>query len=167
MEVNNTPLLDKNKAETGCCPRFDREAWDEQEFVFKDKLFVEAKTRSFMHIPLNMGSMMKKTWRLIEDAGADSYEFLMLSKDPSPWHGIHYISVTKEVPGADNVKLSGTYLARVFEGPYKNVGKWYQKMLDYASGKGKEAKDVYFYYTTCPKCAKYYGENYVVGFAEV
>ena len=25
----------------------------------------------------------------------------------------------------------------------------------------------YFYYTTCPKCAKVYGKNYVVAVAEV
>jgi len=25
----------------------------------------------------------------------------------------------------------------------------------------------FFYYTTCPKCAKHYGKNYVVAFAEV
>ena len=26
---------------------------------------------------------------------------------------------------------------------------------------------VFFWYTTCPKCAKAYGENYVVGLAEI
>ena len=30
-----------------------------------------------------------------------------------------------------------------------------------------EWKDRYFYYTTCPKCAKKHGHNYVVGFAQV
>lgn len=28
-------------------------------------------------------------------------------------------------------------------------------------------KKVYFFYTICPKCAKYYGKNYVIGVAEV
>ena len=36
-----------------------------------------------------------------------------------------------------------------------------------AKAKGEVAKDVYFFYTTCPNCAKAYGKNYVVGAAEV
>ncbi|MHC1707784.1 MAG: hydrolase [Bacteroidales bacterium] len=28
-------------------------------------------------------------------------------------------------------------------------------------------KKTYFYYTTCPKCAKAYGKNYVVSLVEV
>ena len=31
----------------------------------------------------------------------------------------------------------------------------------------KKTKKIYFYYTTCPKCAKKYGHNYIVSFAEV
>ena len=26
---------------------------------------------------------------------------------------------------------------------------------------------LFFYYTTCPRCAKQYGKNYVVGLAQV
>ncbi|MEA1876850.1 MAG: hydrolase [Bacteroidota bacterium] len=33
--------------------------------------------------------------------------------------------------------------------------------------KGKTLKQMYFYYTTCPKCTKEHGHNYVVGFAQV
>lgn len=167
MKVNQTPLLDRSKAETGCCPKFDIKPWDEQQFVFKNKLFVKGKTASFMHMPLNFGSMMKKTWGQIEAAGADSHEFILLSYDASPWSGEHYFSVTKEVLGAENVKLSGTFLTKVFEGPYKDIGKWLKQTEQYIQTKGKEPKKIYFYYTTCPKCAKHYGKNFVVAFAQV
>jgi len=40
-------------------------------------------------------------------------------------------------------------------------------MKDYVKSKGKKIKELYFYYTTCPKCAKHYGKNYVVAFAQV
>ena len=40
-------------------------------------------------------------------------------------------------------------------------------MTRYVTQQGKQAKKCYFYYTTCPKCAKVYGHNYVVVFAEV
>ena len=33
--------------ETGCCPRFNPEAWDEKEVTWTEKLFVKDKVRSF------------------------------------------------------------------------------------------------------------------------
>ena len=59
------------------------------------------------------------------------------------------------------------FLTKVFEGPYQNVGKWAMEMAEYVKGKGKEIKKLYFSYTTCPKCAKAYGKNYVVLFAQI
>jgi hypothetical protein len=40
-------------------------------------------------------------------------------------------------------------------------------MLEYVKSKGKTMKRMYFFYTTCPACAKAYGKNYVVILAEV
>jgi len=40
-------------------------------------------------------------------------------------------------------------------------------MADYVSRKGKTSKKTYFFYATCPKCAKYYGKNYVVILAQL
>jgi hypothetical protein len=64
-------------------------------------------------------------------------------------------------------KLSGTFLTKVFEGPYQNAGKWAQEMKQYVQGKDKKIQKLYFSYTTCPKCAKVYGKNYVVLFAQI
>jgi hypothetical protein len=58
-------------------------------------------------------------------------------------------------------------MTAVFEGPFRDAGKWHQTMLDKAKDAGKEPGKVYFFYTTCPNCAKVYGKNYVVGFVEV
>jgi hypothetical protein len=33
------------------------------------------------------------------------------------------MTVTKEIPGAENVQLSGTFLSKVFDGPYNAVPK--------------------------------------------
>jgi hypothetical protein len=63
--------------------------------------------------------------------------------------------------------LSGTFLTKVFEGPYQNVGKWAQEMKEYVETKKKELIKLYFSYTTCTKCAKAYGKNYVVLFAQI
>jgi len=167
MQVNELPKIDMKKSETGCCPVFDSSPWDEKEYEFKDKPFVRFTTRSFLHIPLNMGSQMKKVYEAAEKAGASTYEFALLSNDLSAWKAEHYYAVTKEVPGVDNENLTGKYLTKVFEGPYSGVRKWHGQLKEYAISKGKDPKKLFFYYTTCPKCAKHYKKNYVVGFAQV
>ena len=104
---------------------------------------------------------------MIEAADALAPEPLMLSDENSLWGSDVYIGVSKEVPQAENVRISGTFLTKVFEGPYKNMGKWVKEMKAYVKAKGKELKKLYFFYTTCPACAKYYGKNYTVILAEV
>jgi len=42
-----------------------------------------------------------------------------------------------------------------------------KEMQDFVKSRGKELKKVYFFYTTCPRCAKFYGKNYTVILAEV
>ncbi len=152
-----------------CCPKFDPSSWDGKEVEWKDKLFVKDTVRSFMHIPLNMGQVITRMYKKVAEAKAEPKlsEFILLSEESSPWKSAQYMTVTKEIDGMDNVKFSGKYLAKVFEGPYKDAPKWYGEMLEYVKTKEKLAKKVYFYYTTCPKCAKKYGKNYVVLFAEV
>jgi len=153
-----------------CCPKFNPEPWDEKEIEWKDKLFIQDSMFQFMHIPVfGFGKTVARMQNKIESAGAkvDDKEALMLSFDPSPWKSYLFINVTKEIPGAENVKISGKFLTKVFDGPFQNVPKWIKTMDEYVSSKDKKVKKYYFYYTTCPKCAKKYGHNYVVIFAEV
>jgi hypothetical protein len=151
---------------TGCCDPFDPVPWQDKEITWQNKLFVKDRVTSFLHMPLNMGSKVVKNMGLIDKAGAKAPVQLMLC-DESLWGSDIYIGVTKEVPGAQMAELSGTYLTKVFEGPYKNAGIWAKEMGDYVKSKGKEIKKLYFSYTTCPKCAKAYGKNYVVLFAQI
>ena len=154
-------------SETGCCPRFNPQPWDEKEVTFKDKLFVKDHVVSFLHIPLNFGKVMVRNMERISQAGALAPEPLMLSDETSPWGADVYIAVAKDVPGAQMTRLSGTFLTKVFEGPYKNIRQWIKQMTDYVRGRQRELKKLYFFYTTCPKCAKYYGKNYTVLLAQV
>jgi len=168
METNALPKYDMSDNPTNCCPRFNTEGWDEQELHFKDKLFVKAKTRSIFHIPINMGSVYPKTFAEIEKANAIDYnDLIVLSHDPSSWTGEHYFSVNRNVPVQEMTHMTGDYLTRVFEGPYKNAPKWEKEMKAFVENKGKHVKKTYFFYTTCPKCAKYYGKNYVVAVSEI
>jgi len=91
----------------------------------------------------------------------------MLSDEKSLWGADIYIAVSKEVPQAKMARISGSFLTKVFEGPYKNAGKWAKEMKAYVQSKGRELKKMYFFYTTCPKCAEFYGKNYTVLLAMV
>lgn len=154
-------------SETGCCLRFNPEPWDEKEIVWEDKIFLKDRVRSFFHIPLNFGRVMVKNMEKIVDAGALAPEPVLLSDENSLWGADIYIAVSKEVSQAQMKKVSGTFLTKVFEGPYKDAGKWARQMKEYVKSKGRDLKKLYFFYTTCPRCAKYYGKNYTVMVAEV
>ena len=159
------------KKEGECCPAFDPEPWQDKEFIWKDKLFIRETIPQFLHMPLpgSFGKAVGRMWEKIKKSQAetDINDFIMLSSETSPWKGEIYINTTNEVPGAKNVKLSGTFLTKVFDGPYNDVPKWIKEMIPYAAEKGRTIKKYYFFYTTCPKCAKKFGHNYVVAFTEV
>ncbi len=155
------------ESETGCCPRFDPEPWDDKEMVWEDRLFVKDRVRSFLHIPLNFGKVILRNMEKIVAAEAVTPEPLMLSDENSLWGSDIYIEATKAVDGAEMSSISGTFLTKVFEGPYRDAGKWAKQMEAYVAGKDKGLKKLYFFYTTCPKCAKHYGKNYTVLLAGV
>jgi hypothetical protein len=153
-----------------CCPEFDRTPWDDKTHVWQDKPFIKDSIPVFWHIPWPpmIAKLLMRMWSKAERAGAapDIKEFLALACDPTPWRSEYYVAVTKEVPDATNVRLSGTFFSRVFDGPYNAVPKWIKELSQYVAGQGKTAKQYYFHYTTCPKCAKLRGHNYVVGFVQ-
>jgi len=161
-----TKTLNENE-ETGCCKRFNPDPWIDKEVNFRDRLFIKDHVISFFHIPLNYGKVMKRNMEKIEKAGAKATEPLMLSDERSLWGAEIYIAVEKEIPGSEMVKISGNFLSKVFEGSYKNIGMWIKEMKKYTLSKGKVMKKLYFFYTTCPSCAKAYGKNYTVLLAEI
>lgn len=152
---------------TGCCEPFDPKPWEDKEIRWDKKLFVKDHVTSFLHIPLNFGQKVVKNMALIEKAKAKAPYQLMLTDEKSLWGADIYIDVTKNVPGAKMSTLSGTFLTKVFEGPFQNVGIWAKEMKEYVKSEGKKLKKLYFSYTTCPKCAKIYGKNYVVLFGQI
>ena len=153
--------------DTGCCPRFDPAPWDGKEVVWTDRKFVHDRVRSFLHLPLNFGAVMKRNMARIEAAGAVSAEVAVLSDENSLWGADLYLATSKDVPGAENVTISGTFLSKVFEGPYRDARKWPVAMRQHVAASGRTMKKLYFFYTTCPKCAAAYGKNYVVLLAQV
>lgn len=168
MQTNALPKMALSATETGCCPRFDPKGWEGRHLHFQDKLFVRATTRSLLHVPINMGRVFTRVQGHIEDAGAqDPNGVLVLSRDLSATEGEHLFAVTTTVAEEEMTTLSGDFITRVFEGPYRKVPDWVHEMEIAAQAMGHRAGHVFMFYTTCPKCARAYGKNYVVGVAEI
>ena len=154
-------------SDTGCCPRFDPAPWDGQEISWQQKRFVTDRVRSFLHIPLNFGSVLARNLRLIEAADALESPRVLLSDENSLWGSDLFIAVTKPVPGATMTEISGTFLTKVFEGPYRHAGTWAADMTSSVEAAGHSVKRLFFFYTTCPRCAAVYGKNFTVLLAQV
>lgn len=156
-----------DNAETGCCAKLDAAHWDERELEWKDKLFLKDHIRAFLHIPLNFGSVISRDLEAVQQAEAYPEEPFWLTDEVSPWGADIYLAVDKEIPGARIEKLSGKFLTKLFTGPYRDADKWVREMELYVSRRGQQLRKLYFYYATCPACAKHYGSNQVVLFARV
>ncbi|MCK4608403.1 MAG: hypothetical protein KAT71_02895 [Gammaproteobacteria bacterium] len=155
-----------NQEKKTCCDPFDPAPWDEKEITWDNKKFVQDQVKCFMHIPIDMAAKMKHNMELIKAADAKPEKFFMLTDDSDSNMDI-YIEVTKEVPEANNTIISGTFLTKVFEGPFLDHGKWVKEMQQYVIDQGKKLEKLYTFYTTCPKCAKERGKNWVVLFAKI
>jgi len=145
-----------------CCPKFEPEPWDDKLFEWDNKKFIKDKVCTLFYMPMNFGSVMKRLDKTIRNAGATMPDYLCLSDHTSKWNMDIYLAVDNEIAGASNVALSGKYFSKVYEGPFKDSGKWCKDFEAVAKSKGLNIKKWYMWYTTCPKCAKKYGKNYVV-----
>ncbi len=158
METTTDPI---------CCPKFDPIPWDNVIFEWNDKLFVKGSVFTLFYMPMNFGSVMKKLDHVISKAGADWSEGLCLSDMTSKWNMDLYIHVDKPVPELERKIFTGKFYSKVYEGPFKDTGKWFNDFDRLLLEKGYKDAKVYTWYTTCPKCAKKYGKNYVVLVAKV
>jgi hypothetical protein len=150
-----------------CCPEFDPAPWDGKQFTWDNKKFIKDKVFTFFYMPLNFGSVMKRMNQIVEKSGAQMPDWLCLSEHTSKWNMDIYLAVDKEVDNARNTTLSGNFLSKVYEGDFKETGKWCKDFESFSKSKGVEIKKMYLWYTTCPKCAKKYGNNYVAIVGEV
>jgi len=152
----------ETKDETICCPQFDPTPWDDKVLVWENKKFIKDSVCTFFYMPLNFGAAMKRFDSNVKKANATMPDWLCLSDHTSKWNMDIYLAVDKDIPEAENKTLSGKYFSKVYEGPFKDTGKWGKDYNENVKSKGLKVKKLYMWYTTCPKCAKKYGKNYVV-----
>jgi len=153
--------------EEECCPKFDPTPWDGKLFEWDKKMFVKQKVSTFFHMPLNLGSVMKTLDEKARNAQVVIPDGMCLSDHTSKWNMNVYLAVDKEIPGEQNTTLSGRFFSKVYEGSFQDTGRWCKDFEQVASSKGMKILKWYMWYTTCPKCAKKYGKNYVVIIAQV
>jgi len=152
----------ENSSTSECCPKFDPAPWDDKMFDWENKKFIKDHVFTLFYMPMNFGPVMKRMNSKVEQAGAQVPDWFCLADHTSKWNMDLYLAVDKETPGAENVVLSGKYVTKVYEGDFKETGQWCQDFAEFAKKKGFPVKKQYMWYTTCPKCAKKYGKNYVV-----
>jgi hypothetical protein len=164
--INNFKTLMTNQNQE-CCPKFDPTLWDNKTFEWDNKKFIKDKVFTLFYMPMNFGSVIKRMMAKIEKSGAKAEDWMGLSDHTSKWNMDLYVAVDKEVESAENTTLSGKFLSKVYEGNFKDTGSWMKDFNNYAKEKEVEVKKMYMWYTTCPKCAKKYGKNYVVIIGEI
>jgi hypothetical protein len=145
-----------------CCPRFNPDLWDRKTFRWENKKFIKTRVRTFFFIPLNFGPVMKALDMKVRAAGGNFAESIGLSDHTSRWSMDVYVSADRDIPGAENVTLSGDFMSRVYEGPFSDTKKWCADFESFVRSKNRSVRKSYMWYTTCPKCAKKYGKNYTV-----
>ncbi len=159
--------MENNLNQAECCPKFDPKPWDDKVFEWENKKFIKDKVCTLFYMPMNFGNVIKRMNAKVEKAGANMPDWLCLSDHTSKWNMDIYLAVDKEVADAENISLSGKFLSKVYEGNFKETGKWMKDFQSFAKLKGFEIEKWYMWYTTCPKCAKKYGKNYVVFIAKI
>lgn len=153
--------------ETGCCAPVDPAVWDGRTLTWEAHPFLKAHVRALFHVPLNFGSVVARAHAAVEGAEAYPDQPFWLSDEASPWGSDLYVALDRDLTGADVAHLSGTFETKVFEGPYRDAGKGVRAMEAHVRAQGKEPKRIYHFYATCPRCAKRFGKNQVVLFAQV
>ena len=154
--------MKKNESNGICCPEFDPAPWNDVTIEWKSKKFIKSRVFTLMFMPLNFGSVMRRVHAAVVNAGGHVPDWLCLSDHTSKWNMDVYLAVDREIPGQKNTEISGTFYCRAYEGPFTDTGKWCEDYASAAKNKGYEIKKWFMWYTTCPKCAKKYGKNYVV-----
>lgn len=150
-----------------CCPEFDPKKWNEKKVTWNKKLFIKDKVFSFFHAPINLKGTIEENINRLKEENAYDPNMIVLTDDRSIFYMNIYMSAKKPIKKAYDVKVSATFISKVFEGPDRNIKKWEKEMTQYVKEKGKEVKHFYYYHPHCPKCAEKYGINYVVLLAEI
>lgn len=150
-----------------CCARFDPAPWRDTRVSWDAKPFVKVHVRSAFHVPLGLRSVFQKQQAAIERAGMRSSDPFVLTDELGPFGADYYFPTSGPVPDADMTSVHGEFAVEVYSGGYRELGKWTRELHARIRARGRRIDKLYFWYTTCPSCARAYSANYVVAFIRV
>lgn len=150
-----------------CCKRLSPEEWDKKELVWRDKTFYKTHFLAFFHVPVNIGQKIIKGTAKVKEAGLLAENMILVKND-----GLFGADLLIPIAGKTNQfeieLITGKFLTRLFEGHYGDMRGWVKEARDWCRKQGFESEEYIFWYATCPKCAKKYGDKVqVVVFAKV
>jgi len=112
----------KASNEFECCPSFAPEQWDDKMLLWENKKFIKGRVCTFFYVPLNFGAAMRRLDKKLTASGAGMVDYLYLAHHTSKWNMDVYLAVDREVPGAENLTLSGKFYSKVYEG-HREMGQ--------------------------------------------
>lgn len=165
-------MLKNNPESTPICHHIiNPEKWDGKTHTWDKKKFVKIIVPHLfnMRIPSLHRKIINSTMHKIEEAKASPIEeeYIWLVHNTKKCFSEHYIHVTKNVAGLNNVEISGKFLTIVFDGPRSKIPKWIPEIQQHVVDERKKLKEIFFYYPPRKKRRKNCEHNYIVAFAEV
>lgn len=154
---------------SNCCPEVRKEDWEYVQHEW-NKYFLEGNVFQLFRMPLNYGSVLKKLAAAAKARNWDKHgNPLVLTQETGFFSMQMLLELFRPDPKADGVVFfSGSFISHYYEGPYSGLGKAVQELDDYVTkATGLPPKDYFFWYTTCPKCAKERGNPVTVIFARI
>ncbi len=150
-----------------CCPEFDPSPWEEKTFEWINKKFIKDHVFTLFYMPMNFGNVITRMNKKVEAVEGKIPDWMCLSDHTSKWNMDLYLAVDKVIPNTKNLTINGNFVTKVYEGDFRETGSWEKDFKNWCSEKGYRQEKNYIWYTTCPKCAKKYGKNYVVFVAKI
>jgi len=152
-----------------CCRNIDLSKWNLKQVKWKRKPFYVVKYGTFFHIPLGIGKAMVQGMETAVKKYHTPQPDFWLSKDTGLFSAKMMFSVERASSSDPDIEeLTGTFVARGFQGPYKNMGNFIRVFIEQVQQKfKKKPTELLFWYVNCPKCAKKQGGPKIVIFGKI
>ncbi len=154
--------------ESECCPDIPKEKWEEKTVTWRNKPFYKFKVRSLFHFPIRFESSLRSAGKDIKSKGMEfARPVMVIERGSNTFSQEMLMSLDKIYPDPNVVTLTGTFMSKMFVGPYKDMKDYIKEMNSFVEEKGLHAKELLFWYTNCPECAKKQGGPKTVILAKV
>ncbi len=149
------------------CPRLVREEWDRQIHQWDKKPFYALPYRSFFGWPTNLARQTAAAVDLLSRRGLLESIPINFAVNEQSFGGTLLISINRNVKDLETRAISGKFMSFFFEGKYTQRTDWIRQVYRYGRANNLNFHELYFWYATCPTCAKKQGYAQVVIFGKI